>query len=234
MNNQQVMKEARAKRLKALRKMSLLSGKRFSERYGIPRGTLQNWETYRFGGLSEKGARAVLKAFKAEGIICTFEWLMHGIGPGPRIQNSVLIGDGTDEIGQSGTEVDQSEFDEQQARAISKELLLFREHQSDPVDFVVHDDAMAPCFQEGDYVAGCRRHRENIETAVGQDCIVQTVAGDILLRRLRKGSIPDRYTLVPINPETKVQAPYIYDAELYFAAPVIWIRRPDQRALNNR
>ena len=228
MNSQQASKEARAKRLKALRKMSLLSGKRFFERYGIPRGTLQNWETARFGGLSEKGARTVLKAFKAEGIFCTFEWLMHGIGPGPRIQNPVLIGENPDGVVQSEEADQATDFNERQADAISKELLLFREHQTDAVDFVVHDDAMEPCFKEGDYVAGCRRHRDNIQTAIGLDCIVQTVSGDVLLRRLREGNAPDLYTLAAINPDTMVQAPYVYDVKLYFAAPVIWIRRPDR------
>ena len=52
----QSSRSARAKRLKRLRKITTLSRKLFSEKYGISPGTLQNWETARFGGLTEKGA----------------------------------------------------------------------------------------------------------------------------------------------------------------------------------
>lgn len=77
-------RESRAKRLRRLRRLTKKSRKDFAVTYKISQGTLQNWETARFGGLTEKGANLVLNALKKEHIYCTFEWLMYGAGIGPQ------------------------------------------------------------------------------------------------------------------------------------------------------
>ena len=48
--------QQRARRLHILREMTGLSRDKFQQRYGIARGTLQNWESARFGGLTVAGA----------------------------------------------------------------------------------------------------------------------------------------------------------------------------------
>ena len=80
-------KEMRAQRLKRLRKTSGLSRKDFSKKYNISPGTLQNWETARFGGLTEKGANLIISALKCEKIFCTFEWLMYQSGSGTKFDH---------------------------------------------------------------------------------------------------------------------------------------------------
>ena len=82
--DKELIAKTRAKRLKSLREMTGLSRNDFHKRYGIPRGTLQNWESARFGGLTLKGARNIVIAFNAEGIKCDMDWLLHGTGPSPR------------------------------------------------------------------------------------------------------------------------------------------------------
>ncbi len=221
-------REARAKRLKSLRKMTHLSRNMFSTRYGIPSGTLQNWESARFGGLTEKGAKNILSAIRHEGVYCNFEWLMYGIGPSPQI---------TDRLFESGSAGEQTLTDEQrenqeadmdnQLAIIAQELLLFRKLNPNAIDFVVRDDGMEPFFILGEYVAGCRRYQKNINTAIGQNCIVQTAAGDTLLRHLRQGSAPELYTLLCMNPTAQVEYPTLYDVKLVYVAPVIWTRRQD-------
>ena len=79
----------RAIRLKTCREMTGLSRDMFNKRYGIPRGTIQNWETARFGGLTPKGAKNIVKAFHAEGIRVTADWLLHGLGNSPQFSDSL-------------------------------------------------------------------------------------------------------------------------------------------------
>ena len=86
---------------------------------------------------------------------------------------------------------------------------------------------MEPFFILGEYVAGYRRYQENISTAIGQNCIVQTALGEMLVRHLRKGSAPDFYTLVCLNPLANVEHPVIYNVKLTCVAPVILTRRRD-------
>lgn len=215
-------REARAKRLKSLRKMTRLSRNTFSHRYGIPTGTLQNWESARFGGLTEKGAKSILSAMQAEGVHCRFEWLMHGIGPSPQLTDKLFENDSVIITDQKvDTRIDA------QLGNITQELLLFRKLNPNTIDFVVHDDGMEPLFTQGDHIAGCRRHQEDITTAVGQNCIVQTINGEVLLRHLRAGSTLGLYTLLCINTFTRLEHPVLYDVKLRSAAPVIWIRRKD-------
>ena len=227
-NDVKSSREARAKRLKSLRKMTRLSRNIFSSRYGIPSGTLQNWESARFGGLTEKGAKNVLSAIRSEGIYCNFEWLMYGIGPGPQITDKLFENTNTQTLNPTGYDDQETDIDTQLA-IIAQELLVFRKFNPDAIDFVVRDDGMEPLFILGEYVAGCRRYQKDISTAVGQNCIVQTAAGDLLLRYLRHGSAPDLYTLLCMNPTTRVERPAIYDIELTYVAPIIWTRRKDPR-----
>ena len=219
-------REARAKRLKSLRKMTRLSRNIFSSRYGIPSGTLQNWESARFGGLTEKGAKIILSAIKAEGIHCNFEWLMYGIGSNPQLTDKLFENIHT-HTHINETSNNQETHANTQIAAITQELLVFRKLNPNAVDFVVRDNGMDPLFTPGEYVAGCRRYQENISTAIGQNCIIQAASGEMLLRHLRQGSALDLYTLLCINPLGQVEHPVIYNIKLTYAAPVIWARRLD-------
>lgn len=218
-----VSKLARAKRLLLARNLLGLSRNSVGERHGIPRGSLQNWETpIRREGLTENGAKRVVKAFSAEGLNITYEWLMFGIGAPPQITNR-LISDALETIHQPEDNIKLTK--EAELTQISKELLLFREAYAEHVDLVVTDDAMLPRFIKGEFVAGRRRFGKNIETALQQDCIVHLANNEILLRNLKVGSKNNLYTLACTNPYTTVEKPFLYDVEVLSAAPVIWTRR---------
>lgn len=225
-------RESRAKRLKSLRKMTRLSRKAFAEKYNIASGTIQNWESGRFGGLSEKGARDILRAIKAEGIGCTFEWLMYGVEPGPSITERLFLDMGMDarsdfSPAEAEWEAKGQKKQKKQGEAIIQELLAFRKYNNDPIDHVIPDDSMLPRFIAGEHVAGSRRYKEDIAALVGEDCIVHTVDGDTLVRRLRKGIDMGLFTLVCTNLETDTQQPVIYNVELIYAAPIVWARRKE-------
>ena len=218
-------RESRAKRLKSLRKMTRLSRKAFAERHRISSGTLQNWESARFGGLSEKGAKSVLHAIRAEGIEVSFAWLMYGVEPGPSLTERLYLGDAVVGIAEPMQRASDPNTLEVQISAITQELLVFRKCNSNPVDYIVTDDGMYPRFVENEHVAGSRRYQQDIAQLIGQDCIVQTVDNEMLVRRLRWGSKPGLYNVVCTNPDTKVTVPVLYDVELLYAALVVWARR---------
>lgn len=216
-------RQARAKRLKRLRKITGLSRQEFTKRYGISRGTMQNWETARFGGLTEKGAKLVLNAFRQEGVHCSFEWLMYGVGLGPQLSENLYVeSSANDEANRSPS---QREYSEEEV--IAKELEKFKQLNVDTIDMVVEDDGMWPQYRSGEHIAGRKIYGKDIDRIINRDCIVETQSGQIMLRFVREGSRPGVYTLLCINPKTSVAAPIQYDVALTSAAPVVWMRRSD-------
>ena len=218
----------RAMRLKSLREMTGLSRDMFKKRYGIARGTLQNWETARFGGLTIKGAKIILRAFQAEGVQCSIEWLLHGVGSGPQFSDQITHTFGT--YHQQSNAAHQQQYDKE-IGIIAQELLYFRQNNTDAIDFVMNDDAMEPYYMLGYYVAGIRRYNAEIEHAVGSHCIVQTADYGTTVRLLKLGDEIGTYHLFALNMDATVNRPIIYNADVISAAPVIWCRKIDSKLI---
>ena len=205
---------ARADRILYLRKMSGLSRDKLQQRYNIARGTLQNWESARFGGLTEKGAKILLRAYMAEGISCVLDWILHGIGSTPNFsdKDSAKISNG----------------DNAQNKLIDNiptpELLYFRKHNNNAIDMLVPDNCMRPKYRKGDYVAGIRYFRDDVNLLVGKDCIIQTIEYGTVLRRLELASNPGCYHLVATNINDLSVPGSWYNVEIISAAQVIWVR----------
>jgi HTH-type transcriptional regulator, cell division transcriptional repressor len=214
--------EARGKRLKSLRMMAGLSRKALEDKYSVSASTMQSWEDAKAGGLTEKGARRAIEVFRQEGIRCAVDWLLFGIGLPPQLSDKLFQQHVQLQEELAGIRMDVSE-----ERAIVNELLAFRQHNPDAVEFIVSDDGMAPFFMKGDYVAGKRRYNEGIDHVLNMDCIVETKENEILLRRLKPGSKSGLYTLVCLNPVSGVIEYALHDKEILSAAPVIWLRRKD-------
>lgn len=216
--------QSRANRLKSLREMTGLSRNDFHKRYGIPRGTLQNWESARFGGLTQKGARNIIRAFNAEGIACDIDWLLHGTGVSPKF-NDHTPQQRNQEL-KKHTDVNEHIF-EAETNIITKEILFFRQQHDNAIDIVVADDAMQPKWQPGDYIAGVKHFQEDIIKTIGKYCIVQTQEYGNILRQVMPGDDPNLYNLLAINYQTKVKRPVLYNIAILSAAPVIWTRKID-------
>lgn len=215
--------QARGRRLRSLRKMTDLSRKLMAEKYQLSAGTLQGWEDGRYGGLTEKGARKILPALRREGIQCNIEWIMHGVGMGPQISDTLYMKD-EDKPAQH-LDVDAIFNANTEEQYIKDELLLFRKHTPEAIDIQIPDNSMEPFYCAGDYVGGSRRFGEDISNLLNRDCIVQTAEGDTLLRRLKKGNDKNHFTLVSLNPNTSVTEPTLYNVALMSAAAVVWVRR---------
>lgn len=208
---------ARAKRLRRVRNMANLTRDAMCAGDGLNINTYKGWEIARYGGLPVDGAEKVVKRVAREGVICTIDWLLHGRGVGPyvlptggrsQISTEVLIGAATGE-----------------AALIQNELALFTKQFSDTVYCQVQDDALTPFYNVGDYVAGVKYYGEQISDLIGQNCLVQTPEGEILVRHLRAGTQADRYTLVSVNAHTRAAKAFLFNVALISAAPIMrWYR----------
>ncbi len=213
----QAVRVARGKRLKLARKMAGLTREEVEEKYSISASTIQSWEAAKAGGLTEKGAQRAITVLRQEGIWCTTDWLMYGLGEGPQPTGSQFH-----QIQESFT----TYSDLPEEKAILKELDKFKSLNEDSIDFVVNDDAMLPHYRLGDYVAGKRKMGDGIKQLIGLDCIVE-IGADKVLRRLKPGSQEGTYTLLSVNPNTQLTTPTLYEQKVISAAQVIWLRRPD-------
>jgi DNA-binding transcriptional regulator YiaG len=199
--------KARGARVRHIRETVLrYSRRKFGEKYAIPAVTIQNWESGKYGGLTEKGALKLMEAFQAEGAPCSVEWLLYGIGAPPASWQSAV----------SNISANQR---------IAQELGLFRQLHPEAVDAIVADNSMEPGLQMGDIVAGERYFAEEISKAVGQYCIVQLTTGEVLIREFWSGNQQDQYVLTCLNPKAKIKAKKVKANALFSVAPIIWIRR---------
>ena len=209
--------ESKAARLKRLRRLTNLERVDVAAKYGINVSTLKGWETARAHGLSKKGANRFLKIAAQEGVLCSYEWLMYGLGHGPRILEKF----------DTHLEISPSSSHNEEEKII-EELLLFRHHHHNTIDLIIEDDGMSPYYAIGDYVAGVKLSKQYFSKLINTDCIVQTTDGQLLLRKIKMVTQQNTFTLSCVNPNTTVTEPVLYNIELVGAAPVIWHRKKIQ------
>ena len=211
---------ARGKRLKTVRLMAQLTRLALETKHGISSSTLQSWESAKSSGLTERGVQRILPALEKEGVYCTSDWLLYGVGAAPQI------------IGVNGNELaDKTNLPIvalNENRAVIEEVLYFRSIHRDALDMMVADDGMEPHYHLNDHVAGKCRTGTRIDYLVGMDCIVQTKQNQLLFRRLLKSTQAHRYNLICTNINTTARSPILYDQEIIGAAPIIWHRRRDK------
>lgn len=212
-DNTESTPQARGKRLRVARMMTGLPRKGFEEKYGISASTIQSWEAAKAGGLTKRGVERVLSVLQQEGIFCTADWLLHGIGTPAQ---------STGRVPQIREETPTYRTEEE---GIAQELQAFRALNIETMDMVVMDDGMEPYYCKDDYVAGKAYAKESMKEAIGRDCIVVTADNQTLLRRVKKGMHPGRYDLICVNIDTTVPYYALMDVELRSAAPVIWQRK---------
>lgn len=202
--------EERAKRLRRVRNMANLSREKMCNSEGLNINTYKGWEIARYGGLPVDGAERVIRRVAAENVIVTLEWLLHGQGAGPYVMPSA----GAGELPKDGEE-------EGHRASVFDEMVLFKRRFSHAITAQIKDDGLAPWFRPGDYVAGVKQYGRDIEQYLGECCIVETGDGEVLIRRVKKGFEPGRYTLLCTNFDGEVKKPVVYNAVLVSAAPII-------------
>ena len=199
--------ESRAKRLVILRELCGLSRLALHKRYDLASGTLQNWESARSGGLSEKGAKKIISIYRAEGIWCDEQWLLHGIGPEPDYTNNTI-----------------NHQDVKINDKIAQEIMYFKKHNTYATELVVQDDAMLPWYKPGDVVMGVRVFKQHIKKLIGKVCIIQTKEHGKLVRLLKPGEHEEVFTLQALNITSTNSTSYIMNVALHSVASITWIR----------
>ena len=207
-------KEMRAQRLKRLRKTTGLSRKDFSSKYNISPGTLQNWETARFGGLTEKGAHLMISALKCEQVFCSFEWLMYQSGSGPNFER-------IDNVSQ------QPDIKHFKCSSPQEDLQVFQKTNPSTLSLKISDDSMSPHFYSNQLVAGTKKSPKHLAAHYGHICIVKIATSSELVLRLLKPNSPmsELCYLIHTNPlaQSSTELNQLYKID-YFA-PIEWIRQ---------
>lgn len=205
-------KEMRAQRLKRLRKTTGMSRKDFSKKHNISPGTLQNWETARFGGLTEKGANLIVSALRCEKIFCTFEWLMYQSGIGPNFEH-----------------IEPSNLKETKNHKQStpqEDLIVFERLNQNAIHLKIDDNTMFPHFKPRQLVAGTKKTSKQIAHYNGHICIVKPTCLDRHVLRVLKTHPKEKnlYHLIHLNPlvHSITDLNKIYMIE--YIAPIEWIR----------
>jgi len=220
----ELLKKQRGNRVRILRTALRLSRRAFAEAHGIPRGTLQNWEDGRYGGLTEKGAIQLLDIMRAAGLYCSLEWLLHGIGEAPQVATAYGMSF-PDAIKTQDIAIERVEY--QEVAFIEEELALFRKHYYPHVlELQVSDDKMMPYYHQGDIVAGRKRYKQDIAKFIGQICLVQLIDGKLLVRELQSSQVANRYQLRYLHAEFADELK-VQEVELISIAPITWHRRKD-------
>lgn len=203
----------RGRRLRILRNMSDLTIHEFAEKFGIGASTIKYWESGKNEGLSSKGAKRVIEAMSQQGVHCTFMWLLHGVGNMPHFIDVHY-----------GSKNSDGSLEEE--LAISNEINLFLKNTSNAVTLLVFDDAMDPLFNIGTSIGGNRLFGDDLNKAIGHNCIVETEEKQILCRKLAKGNELGFYNLCCTNPQSTVTPPNIYNVKITSAAPItrVWKR----------
>jgi|GEM_PF-1142928 len=194
--------KAKGKRLKIARELTYLGLTAFAKKHDFNYGTLKSWEFGLHGGLPPKRVFDVLRSLQMEGIVCSYEWLVYGIGEEPyrsrisfvdrfsydrvvpeRDDETSIVVDPQVRTAPAKYENEAAAIKQQgnsnqgisEEQRIAEELEDFCRYYQDVAFLVVDDDALYPIFQHGDLIAGVKYYGKDMRKVANQDCIVQVV-----------------------------------------------------------
>lgn len=206
-------------RLKYLRSLIRLSRADICKRYQIPEITLKSWENG-VSPLTKKGAERCTAIYRREGVILGEDWLLTGKGIDPK--RSVTLGNYFSTPMQEGLD-----YEADDELCMIRDANAFKCSYPNAVIHIVSNNDMRPGYKSGDYVGGLLRSKEQLETVINKDCIVQLQSNDQLFRRVIKDKRDGYYNLTCLNPTDTTAEPVLYHVDIKSVAPVIWHRWKD-------
>ena len=212
--------EARAKRLRVLLDMVPLTVEAFCKKYGFSSTTVKYWMRAKGGGLTGKGAQRIVEATLREGVLCQAFWLMSGKDSFPQYIDVRQ----QKQVKKSLKLLPRDYY----LKKMNEEIDLFCRSYENTIILQIYDDGMNAPFNINDYVGGILVYGNNIQTLVGDDCIVETADHQHLCRRITQGTEIDHYNLVCTNQRTTVTTPNQYNVKLNGAAMIsrFWKKEP--------
>ena len=216
MQDMEKLKYSRGKHVRMVRSMTGLTIIDFAKELGVSRGSVIGWEQGKAGGLTEKGAEKIVSVAEKYKISCANIWLMHGIGDPPAFMNKTIA----EPKQKYSTKNQKPDI----PAPVIKEINLFESNYKNAVTTRLEDDCMQPFFAAGDVVGGVELFGSEINKALGEHCIVETVNNEILVRKLTQGSTTNVYNLLSTNLDSQAINSILTDVTLLSAAPIVWIR----------
>ncbi|HCU04982.1 MAG: hypothetical protein A2X77_03940 [Gammaproteobacteria bacterium GWE2_42_36] len=211
-------------RLRRLRRAANLERRDLANKYDINYETLKGWENGKHGGLTKKRAEFFTEVFKNDGVECAVEWLMYGIGDGPRLvyKNKTTTEADLDPI------IKLPHLNLSEQTQIEQELSFFCEKNKPAFYAIVTDHLMEPSFQKGDIVAGIKLFDVDMKKAIRCCCLFQTADGEIKLRYLKEITKKEDYVFIGLNIQLNSDSAKIIvpQTDLVTIAPVLWHRHP--------
>lgn len=183
----------------------------FSDSHGIPQSTYSMHESGKRALKKEVAEHYTSLINRTPGVNCTVGWLLTGEGaePVPRATLAGTVG--------AGERVEPSP-DEDHLEQIDGPPGL----SAPAVAVRVRGDSMLPAYQNGDTLFYEWTEKGVVpDRAIGRDCVVQLKGGDMLLKKMLRGSRPGLYHLISYNP---AMAP-LQDQAVLWASPVLWVQR---------
>lgn len=144
---------ARGKRLKRIRQLAGLTRDALAAQAGVSKATFSYWENASLSSLSDKGAEKVVKALAKQGISCSLEWLLLGIGHSPQIKGLRLDLPNSDFSAASTPMVNDD---------LRAEIDLFQSLHADSIITTIKHAAMSPILAAGDVVGGVWQSPSNL------------------------------------------------------------------------
>jgi transcriptional regulator with XRE-family HTH domain len=187
----------RAKRLKVLRGMTGLKRDAFAEKAIVSKTSISYWENGRNSGLSEAGAKKIIRAAMELGVHCELDWLLYDLGPPPQL---------IDNDKEPTTTPILLPKPRIQPLDREQEIATFTGANSDAVVIDISDNALFPVYRKGDKVGGIWQAIHPEEIHITEDYIVP-IADSYELKRILSVGHNQHYDLYDLNysPESVIK-----------------------------
>ncbi len=206
-----------ADRVKAIRGYLSLTRKEFSKKHGIPEPTIRAWELSLYS-ISPTHLQKLIKAFKAEDILCTEDWLLHGKGTPPLFALEAInkeLGKVEDQlVSQSGP-----------IKPVVLESAVFEKYNDNSLTVEVSDNLMLPLYEKGDYVGGIKPNRTLKDEDFGKPYIVVLSDDTKLVRSLYQGSKDFTFCLGCLDLLNQTKNPVLAEITPKAIYKIVWHRK---------
>jgi hypothetical protein len=197
-----------ANRIRYLRMLTGLDRPSMERRHDIKKVSLEKWENGT-ANISQRNISRLVSVALDHSIECTPEWLLLGKGAPPKTIPPSSIN--TQQVGKGDA-----------AEDTLRDLSYFRNTYPKGVTLMVCDEAMAPYYANGDFVAGNTIDLKNLRKYLDCACIVETADGKKRARRV--GYSDGAWFLYGTNPKHTGSAFLEIHVEITLVAPIFWHR----------
>lgn len=175
--------QERGLRLKEARNLAKLTLKEMSDCDYINFNTLCGWELGKHGGLTEAGAKKVIKRLGEAGIDCSINWLLKGEGVEAHRNDHTPIKQHFENIDQW----------------ISAQSKLLSEMYPYFISTMMLDNSMSPTVNKGDFVAGLPVIKSSLQELCNRVVIANIDDDIIVVRKLIFDHQTQEVTLISEN-----------------------------------